>query len=63
MDMEYKHGKTAQSMKEVGKITKNMVKVHIQIKMENPKAEFGMKEKEKKGLIRIKRVVKKVIKI
>ena len=57
MDKELKHGKMEQHMKGVGKITNNMVKVYIQIKMGNPKAVFGMKEKDKNRMIRIKRSI------
>ena len=53
MDKEHKNGKMEQCTRGVGKITNNMVKVHIQIKMENPKEVFGMKEKDKNRMIRI----------
>ena len=42
MEKEHKHGKMEQNMKANGKIINNMVKVLIQIKMENPKKGFGV---------------------
>jgi len=57
MEKEIKHGKMEQSMKGVGKITNNMARVHIQIKMGNLKVVFGMMENEKKRLIKIKKTI------
>ena len=56
MDKELTHTQTEQNIKVVGRMIKSMVKAFSQMKMKNLREEFGTMEKEKDGLIRIRRV-------